>query len=737
MKRPYLCALAALTVGLALVARSAPVRNFPQKLIQPDGSVIHCFASGDEFNHWLHDGDDYTILRDPASGFFVYALVENGRVVPSGHIVGRVDPEGARLIKGARESPEHMTRRRDVLLKGRGLAPKVAFRASALNDIVIFIRFAGESPMVFPDSISTYDVMFNSSDPGANSMYNYYREVSYGQFAVTGTFYPNATDSVLSFQDPYIRDYYRPYNTVANPSGYKSLDEAGSREQSLLQRAIESAIPHIPAGLDIDQNGDGFVDNITFIVSGDPDAWADLLWPHSGLLWPTVVMIKGKQVANFDFELRGDLLRENGGVGTLCYEMFHCLGAPDLYHYAVQGPGEVLVPVGMWDIMEGTSNPPQHMSAYMKYRYGGWIQSIPAITASGTYALSPLTSPAKNCYKIASAFSTSQFYVVEYRRRNSTFELHLPDQGVLVYRINTACIGNAAGPPDEVYIYRPHGSLASNGIITRATYSANSGRVALTDSTNPSGFLADGTRGGLHLTEVGYIGDSITFDIRFSPLAQLYVDSRAVDLRRIENTVPGRDTTFSVWNIGFATDSIEVSLGYGNISPDSAIAVSPTLLALGAGDSAGVTFSIRPPLLTPQFYSAVVRVHSRFGQGQTLFSKAMLFQIIPPTEVAESEELPTAFSLDQNYPNPFNPSTTIRYHVPISTEVRLCVYDVLGREVALLVNERTDAGTFEVTFSAGVWYTRVGEAAGLVTGFYICRLVAGSFVQTRKLLLIQ
>ena len=326
---------------------------------------------------------------------------------------------------------------------------------------------------------------------------------------------------------------------------------------------------------------------------------------------------------------------------------------------------------------------------------------------------------------------------MEYRKRNETFERSLPGEGLLVYRINTECTGNAQGPPDEVYVYRPFGTPSSPGIIVRAAYNADYGQVALTDSTNPSGFLADGSRGGLHLTEVGYLGDSITFRVSFPQEAQLSVDTRAVDFRGVSGSLPTRDTTFFVRNIGFATDSVEVTLAHGNVTPDSAIAISPSHFALGAGDSAGVTFTIRPPLLKPQFYSAVVRIHSRFGQGQTLFSKAMLFQITAATDVAGSERLPATFALDQNYPNPFNPTTTIRYHLPAPADVRLGVYDLLGREVAVLVNGTKDAGTHEVTFSAGNGWITGGRSTGLASGVFICKIVAGGSVLTRKLLFLQ
>jgi hypothetical protein len=89
--------------------------------------------------------------------------------------------------------------------------------------------------------------------------------------------------------------------------------------------------------------------------------------------------------------------------------------------------------------------------------------------------------------------------------------------------------------------------------------------------------------------------------------------------------------------------------------------------------------------------------------------------------------IPTVFELSQNYPNPFNPSTTIKFELPKSSDVRLSVFDMLGREVSALVKERRDAGVHEVKF----------DGSNLASGVYFYRIQAGDFVQTRKLLLVR
>jgi hypothetical protein len=93
----------------------------------------------------------------------------------------------------------------------------------------------------------------------------------------------------------------------------------------------------------------------------------------------------------------------------------------------------------------------------------------------------------------------------------------------------------------------------------------------------------------------------------------------------------------------------------------------------------------------------------------------------------EAAGIPFENRLEQNFPNPFNPTTVIRYQLSAVKTVKLCVYDLLGREVAVLVNERKPAGRYEA---------RV-DGAGLSSGVYIYRLIAGNYVETRRMVLLK
>ncbi|MCI0450428.1 MAG: ASPIC/UnbV domain-containing protein, partial [Chlorobi bacterium] len=90
-------------------------------------------------------------------------------------------------------------------------------------------------------------------------------------------------------------------------------------------------------------------------------------------------------------------------------------------------------------------------------------------------------------------------------------------------------------------------------------------------------------------------------------------------------------------------------------------------------------------------------------------------------------EVPDSYNLYQNYPNPFNPGTKIKFSVPNYGKVTLQVFDVLGNEISVLVNENVKAGNYEIDFNA----------SGLSSGIYFYKLSAGNFVETKKMMLVK
>jgi hypothetical protein len=98
---------------------------------------------------------------------------------------------------------------------------------------------------------------------------------------------------------------------------------------------------------------------------------------------------------------------------------------------------------------------------------------------------------------------------------------------------------------------------------------------------------------------------------------------------------------------------------------------------------------------------------------------------------------PTQYTLDQNFPNPFNPSTVINYQIPQDGFVTLKIYDILGNEVATLVNEEKAIGRYEVNFSAQGGSASGGNGYNLSSGVYFYQIKTGSFTDTKKMLLVR
>jgi len=115
-----------------------------------------------------------------------------------------------------------------------------------------------------------------------------------------------------------------------------------------------------------------------------------------------------------------------------------------------------------------------------------------------------------------------------------------------------------------------------------------------------------------------------------------------------------------------------------------------------------------------------------FGVGE--LSDTVTFKLtVTPASGIDDGILPLSYQLDQNYPNPFNPTTTIRFTLPLNTQVRMVIYDLLGRELFELVNERMNAGQHTVVF----------DASSLPSGQYIYQLITDDKILTRKLVLIK
>ena len=179
-----------------------------------------------------------------------------------------------------------------------------------------------------------------------------------------------------------------------------------------------------------------------------------------------------------------------------------------------------------------------------------------------------------------------------------------------------------------------------------------------------------------------------------------------------------KDTTVTITNTG--NDTLKIS---SIASSRSTFTARPTAWSIAPGQSFADT--LRFASITVGADSAFLVIQSNSGSSPDTVKVSGIAK--PITNVEQLTGLPKVYALSQNYPNPFNPSTTISFSLPRSGFTTLKIYDLMGREVTTIVSEELPAGT----------YSRQWNAANISSGIYFYRLQAGSFIVTKKLLLLK
>ena len=265
-------------------------------------------------------------------------------------------------------------------------------------------------------------------------------------------------------------------------------------------------------------------------------------------------------------------------------------------------------------------------------------------------------------------------------------------------------------------IFTTMNPLHAQWIQTNVTYGGNVRTLAVS-GTN----LFAGTSGGVFLST----NNGTSWTAASTGLTNIYVHALAVSGT---NLFAGTDGgVFLSTNNG--TSWTAASTGLTNTSI-YALAVSGTNLFAGTygggvflSTNNGTSWTATGLTYTYVFALAVSGTNLIAGTDGGVWRRP-LSEMITSVERL-SPDLPTHFGLDQNYPNPFNPATTISFSLPSKSFVSLKVFDALGREVSILLEKELPAGS----------YVQRWDAEALPSGVYFCRLQAGSFTETRKLIL--
>lgn len=397
-----------------------------------------------------------------------------------------------------------------------------AFAVYKMANVVCFVKFADQQDQQWDNDFDYYDKLFNDRSDNANSVANYFHDMSYGRM--------DWESSIIrtEYVDSHNRAYFLP-KSDSNPEGYSNLDMMfDTRIRTLIKDMCAYVDRHIPEDVVVDANNDGMVDNMVIIICGNSDISASrMLWPANNTNSNSAVTINGKTVHNYLKVFDGangykSLSPVKLNTGVLCHEMTHTLNAFDLYARS----DSKLTPIGVWDLMSDNGTVPQSMSAYTRMTYGknfgNWIDDseVTDVTTDGDYALNPLNSPTQEntVIRIRPDANSKEYFLLEYRDRNDTWDKQLPKGGLLVYKATSGYQGNiGADNKYELYVFRPSGSTTKNGTLRFAPLGPETDRTsfgATGDSDYP--FYENGDRAPFSISDVRTDNGKIKFHLSFA-----------------------------------------------------------------------------------------------------------------------------------------------------------------------------------------------------------------------------
>jgi M6 family metalloprotease-like protein len=487
---------------------------------QPDGTALQVRCWGDQHHAVFEALNGYTLVENPATGFYEYADVssDGDELMPTGARPRHANPQNLGLSQGLRvkrEAAKAMARESSGLPPGtsrwetRRNQFKSALRSATLAPGIVAAPphretvgdFVGLCLLIqFPDvpgSIPPNEVDDFCNKPGytgfgnKGSMYDYFLEVSGGKLK-----YKNVVTPYYTANHP--RSYYTN-EAVAQPIRAREL--------------IKEALTHFKArGFNFDRltsDSQSYVYATNVFYTGTRvNNWAKGLWPHSYHLLTPYSLAGGKLV--FDYQVTD--MADELSLGTFCHENGHMIcDFPDLYDYGYESAG-----VGSFCLMCAGANVdeknPTHVNAYLKYR-AGWAQSVTRITAG----LQATATAGANQFFIHRKGPT-EYFIIENRLRTGRDQA-LPGSGLAIWHIDE--LGDNQNEHMTPALHYECTLVQADGRHDLENDSHNYGdasdlfAASLTDhfgsGTIPNSKWWDGTASGLEINTISSAGEVMSF----------------------------------------------------------------------------------------------------------------------------------------------------------------------------------------------------------------------------------
>jgi M6 family metalloprotease-like protein len=524
---------------------------------QPDGTKIQVRGWGDQHYAVFETLDGYTVVKNPATGFYEVAEVSSDgtRLESATGSTGNLDgtrtgvPRGLRIHReaarargregalrlGGRRCDERRLERKNLAraeraLAGPAFAPPLRQTVGDFVGLCLLIDFSDEPGVILRQEVESFCNQQGYSGFGnSGSVHDYFRDNSLNRCR-----YTNIVTNYYRAQKP--KTYYTDPNI-----------EQGVRARQLIVEALHHWKANQFDFTPLTADSEGFVYAMNVYYAGEVvNNWAEGLWPHAWHLATPVLLAPGKSAFDYQFTDMSHQLT----LGTFCHENGHMLcDYPDLYDYGSESSG-----VGAFCLMCAGGNisekNPTHISAYLK-RLSGWAGSVTPLT----HNLEVDLAAGQNQFALF-AKTSGEYFLIENRRKSGR-DVALPDEGLAIWHIDEdGNNSNEQMTPASHYEL----SLKQADGLSHLEKSAGHfgdgtdlyGRTVkrFADGTQPSSKWWDGTASNLEILEIATPGASVRFKARLFPdgggVGSQTIERESTPARSIpDNTASG--VTDTIW----------------------------------------------------------------------------------------------------------------------------------------------------------------------------------------------
>lgn len=434
---------------------ATPAKTLPCRMKQPDGSFVTLRLQGDEYLNYMTTADGFTVVRNE-SGFWVYASKQADGSLTATDMVAHDDADrdadentflasmpkrlAPKMTDEMAQRREHDRSQRTMVLQQRHATNK---EQSEFRGLAILVEY-NDRPFKYGDETNAiYNDIFNKENYTGDSRTNYVDESTGFDLRFVGSVYDYYRDNSNGL--------FKPKFDVVGPVKIDRSQyyvNGHQNNKALTLEAANAADPLVDFS-QYDSDGDGVVDLLYFVFSGysssvignDPR----LIWPHEGVMYDShsvsgEVRMDGVRLRHYACSTEmgfNEYFPFFDGIGTICHEIGHALGLPDLYDVDHEGSGGEAPHPGEWSLMATGADHmfgriPSSFSLYERYLLG-FCQKPIVLNEVGSYSLHEIStnegfwleSPDKN-----------EFFIIE-NRQQTGWDSKLPGHGMLVFRVDS------------------------------------------------------------------------------------------------------------------------------------------------------------------------------------------------------------------------------------------------------------------------------------------------------------